>query len=114
MAVPWGTNHLLTNTAGSGGDEELAAADQSFESSGSSGSGGQAGMEVHSASDNGVEEIVATEQVIEPSVEDMSGTLLNLNQNENQIAGAGMDRQEVGLILIFSSMKKPRMQDNQK
>ena len=50
MAVPWGTNHLLTNTAGSGGEKVLAAAEQSFESSGSSGSGVEAGMEVHSAS----------------------------------------------------------------
>ena len=77
--MPWGTNHLLTNTAAGGGDEELAAADQSFESSDSSDSSGygvEAGMEVHSPSDNSVGD---------------GGTLLNLNQNENQVAAAGMD-----------------------
>merc|ERR1712238_69125 len=73
---------------GGSGGEELAAAEQSFESSGSTGIGVDAGMELHSASDNrdggdggGGGRLV----------EDMSGTLLNLNQNENQVAGAGIE-----------------------
>ena len=92
---------------------ELAAAEQIFESCGSSGRGVEAGMEVYSPSDNGgggsgVEEIAAAEQMIKPStqesqqtpVEDISGTLLNLNQNKNQVAAAGMDPDDNAAFVV--------------